>query len=137
MLWAKTVPAKKRGIRTTDMGWEIHPEGIYHLLKKFASYRQIKKIYVTENGAAFPDAILLGEVYDNDRIEFLESYLKQVLKAQREGVPVEGYFVWSFMDNFEWAEGYKPRFGLVYVDFHTQRRIVKQSGYWYRDLIRS
>jgi beta-glucosidase len=136
-LWAKIEPAKKRGIRTTDMGWEIYPEGIYRLLKKFANYPQVKRIYITENGAAFPDSILLGEIYDYDRIEFLESYLRQVLKAQREGVPVSGYFVWSFIDNFEWAEGYKPRFGLVYVDFQTQRRIIKQSGYWYKNLIAS
>ncbi|MCS6905825.1 MAG: GH1 family beta-glucosidase [Bacteroidia bacterium] len=137
MLWAKIVPASKRGIRTTEMGWEIYPEGIYCLLKKFASYPQVKKIYITENGVAFPDTVLLGEVYDYDRIEFLESYLKQVLRAKREGVPVEGYFIWSFMDNFEWAEGYKPRFGIVYVDFETQKRIIKQSGYWYRNLIHS
>jgi beta-glucosidase len=76
-----------------------------------------------------------GKVHDEKRINFLEQYTKQVLRAKSEGVNVTGYFVWSFTDNFEWAEGYKPRFGLVYVDFDTQERIVKSSGQWFSKLI--
>lgn len=139
VVWGKIIEAKKRGVETTEMGWEVYPEGIYHLLKKYASYKQVKKIYITENGAAFPDKLEEenGKIYihDNKRIEFLKSYLEQVLRAKKEGVPVEGYFIWSFMDNFEWAEGYRPRFGLVYVDYSTQKRFVKDSGYWYKNFL--
>ena len=117
------------------MGWEIHPDGIYHLLKKFAAYPNMKKIIVTENGAAFPDTIVNGKVNDEKRIKYYQDYLAQVLKAKNEGVNVGGYFVWTFMDNFEWAEGTRPRFGLVYNNFETQERTVKNSGFWYRDFI--
>ncbi len=139
VVWGNIVPAKKRCEKTTEMGWEIYPEGIYHILKKYASYEKVKKIYVTENGAAFRDELEIkdGKVIINDiaRIDFIQSYLAQVLRAKREGVPVEGYFIWSFMDNFEWAEGYRPRFGLVYVDYQTQKRYVKNSGYWYKSFL--
>lgn len=131
----RIIPARKRVMRTTEMGWEIYPEGIYHLLKKFAAYDKVKKIMVTENGAAFPDIVENGRVHDKDRIHFLEQYMGAVLKAKQEGVPVEGYYVWSLMDNFEWAEGYRPRFGLVYIDYSTQERIIKDSGMWYRDFL--
>ncbi len=134
--WGKIVEAKKRCEKTTEMGWEIFPEGIYYLLKKYASYKEIKKIYITENGAAFPDFPVNENgtirIHDKERIDFLKSYLEQVLRAKREGVPVFGYFIWTFMDNFEWAEGYRPRFGLVYVDYQTQNRYIKDSGYWYK-----
>jgi beta-glucosidase len=106
------------------------------MLKKFAAYPGICKLIVTENGAAFPDDVENGAVKDVRRTEYLQQYVAQILKAKKEGVPVAGHFVWTFTDNFEWAEGYRPRFGLVYVDFKTQQRIVKQSGYWYRDFIR-
>lgn len=137
IIWHKTIAAKKRNVPITDMGWEVYPEGIYHLLKKFGSYKEIKKIYVTENGAAFPDTVVDDRVHDEKRIEFLKEYIGQVLKAKKEGVNVGGYFVWSFMDNFEWAEGYRPRFGLVHVNYETQKRTIKDSGYWYRDFLSS
>jgi beta-glucosidase len=120
-----------------DLGWEIYPEGIYHLLKKFAAYPNIKKLIVTENGTAVPDTLTQdGRVHDRRRTKYYQDYLAQVLRAKREGVPVEGYFAWSFMDNFEWAEGYRPRFGLVYVDYPTQQRIIKDSGYWFQAFLK-
>ncbi len=90
---------------------------------------------VTENGAAFPDEVLNGEVNDEERKQYLQQHIAQVLRAKNEGVNVNGYFVWSFTDNFEWAEGYTPKFGLVHVDFNTQKRIIKSSGYWYSKMI--
>ncbi len=117
------------------MGLEVHPPAIYHLLKKYAAYPEIKKIYVTENGAAFPDVVADGRVHDEGRIKFYQDYMAQVLRAKNEGVPVSGYFVWSFMDNFEWAEGFRPRFGMVYNDYTTQKRIPKDSALWWRDFL--
>ncbi len=134
-VWGIEFPAKKRNVPYTDMGWEVYPEGIYHLLKKFAAYKGIKKIIVTENGAAFPDSIDNNSVKDEKRIEFYKSYLEKILQAKQEGVPVQGYFVWTLMDNFEWAEGFRPRFGLVYVDFQTQKRIIKNSGLWFKSFL--
>ena len=133
--WAIEVPAKKRNVPYTEMGWEEYPEGIYQLLKKFAAYKNIKKIIVTENGAAYPDSVQDNAVKDEKRIEFYKSYLAKVLQAKQEGVPVEGYFVWTLMDNFEWIEGFKPRFGLVYLDFETQKRIIKDSGLWFQTFL--
>ncbi|HZG26805.1 MAG TPA: family 1 glycosylhydrolase, partial [Chitinophagaceae bacterium] len=89
----------------------------------------------TENGASFYDKIEDGEINDNERTLYLQQYLAQVLKAKNEGVNVTGYFVWSFTDNFEWAEGFYPRFGLVYIDFMSQRRIIKSSGHWYSQFL--
>ncbi|MBE7169168.1 MAG: beta-glucosidase [Williamsia sp.] len=128
---AKIIKADARKVDRTVMNWEVYPGSIYHCLKKTALYSNVKEIIVTENGAAFPDQVVEGEVDDVQRKEYLQNYLGQVLKAKQEGVPVTGYFVWSFTDNFEWAEGYYPRFGLVWVDFTTQQRIIKSSGRWY------
>ena len=132
---AKVVKASARGVETTTMNWEVYPRSIYHMLKKFAAYKGISNIIVTENGAAFKDELIDGRVDDPQRVAYLNAYLQQVLRAKNEGVPVNGYFAWSFTDNFEWAEGYRQRFGLVYVDFATQRRYVKSSGYWLRDFL--
>lgn len=136
LIKAQVIKADKRGVDTTLMNWEVYPEGIYKMLQKFAAYPNIPELVVTENGAAFPDAVENGAVRDLKRRQYLQDYLTQVLRAKRDGVPVTGHFVWTFTDNFEWAEGYRPRFGLVYVDFKTQQRIVKESGYWYRDFLR-
>ncbi|QNF32893.1 beta-glucosidase [Adhaeribacter swui] len=134
-LQAALVPPKKRGVASTVMNWEVYPPAIYHILHKYNQYPQIKKLIITENGAAFPDQVINGEVNDTQRLHYIQEHLKQVLKAKQEGVKVDGYFVWSFTDNFEWAEGYHPRFGLVYVDFETQQRIVKASGKWYTEFL--
>ncbi len=132
---ARLVKASKRSVERTEMDWEIYPQGIYRVLKRFASYKGIDKIIITENGAAFNDVLANGQVNDYNRIRFYEQYLQQVLKAKGEGVNVQGYFAWSFTDNFEWAEGYRKRFGLVYVDYPTQRRIIKASGFWFQQFL--
>ncbi len=119
----------------TEMGWEVHPEGIYKMLKYFDRYEGIDKIIVTENGASFPDKLEGGAIHDEKRKKFYQDYLRQVLRAKREGVNVAGYFGWSLMDNFEWAEGYQTRFGLVHVDFETQKRTIKDSGLWFKDFL--
>ncbi|MFO7730720.1 MAG: family 1 glycosylhydrolase [Spirochaetia bacterium] len=132
---------EKEGVQYTSMGWEVYPEGIYELLTRMKRRYGNPPVYITENGAAFTDRPIEegGElrVHDPLRREYIKSYLGQVEEARREGCNVKGYFVWTLMDNFEWAEGYDKRFGLVYVDYaQGQRRIVKDSGYWYRDYIR-
>ncbi|MFI5163079.1 MAG: GH1 family beta-glucosidase, partial [Sphingobacteriales bacterium] len=118
---ATLVKAENRNVPTTVMGWEVYPPAIYHILKQFNAYPQIRKILITENGAAFPDKLIDGKVDDPQRTEYIKANLQQVLKAKQEGCKVDGYFVWTLTDNFEWAEGYHPRFGLIYVDFDTQK----------------
>jgi beta-glucosidase len=130
------IKPKNRGVKeTTEMGWEVYPEGIYKILKQFASYKGVNKIYVTENGAAFTDQVENGRVKDDKRVKYYQDYLQQVLRAKQEGVNVAGYFCWTFLDNFEWAEGYHPRFGLVHVDFNSQKRTVKDSGLWFQEFL--
>lgn len=133
---ASLVKAEKRGVELTDMKWEVYPQAIYHMLKKFDAYPQIKKLIVTENGAAFPDTVFDGKVDDKRRVVYLQNHIAQVLKAKQEGCKVDGYFVWTLTDNFEWAEGYHPRFGLIHVNFDTQERIIKSSGHWFANLLR-
>jgi len=134
LVWANEVKPEKRDVPLTAMKWEIYPEGIYKVLRRFASY-PIKKIIITENGAAFEDTIDNNSIHDVNRIEYYNNYLSQVLKAKQEGIPVEGYFAWTYMDNFEWAEGYTARFGIVHNDPLTQKRIIKDSGYWFQQLL--
>lgn len=130
---AQIVKAGKRTTNTTSMNWEVYPESISRMLKKYQAYANIPEVIVTENGAAFPDVVDEdGRVNDVQRVQYLQSHIREVYKAKQEGVKVSGYFVWSFLDNFEWAEGYRPRFGLVYVDFKTQKRFIKSSGDWFR-----
>ena len=138
VLWANQVKPKDiPGAEITEMGWEVYPEGIYKVLKQFSAYEGVDRIVVTENGCAFPDKVVDGRVHDERRISFYKNYLKNVLKAKNEGVNIGGYFAWTLMDNFEWAEGYHPRFGLVYVDFETQERIIKDSGLWFTEFLRA
>lgn len=134
-LQSKIIGADKRNVKHTVMNWEVYPESIYHMLKKYSTYSGVKSIYVTENGAAFQDKFSQGNVHDKQRTKYLKKYIGQVLRAKKEGVNVKGYFVWTFTDNFEWAEGYKPRFGLVYTDFKTQERYLKTSGQWYANFL--
>ncbi len=128
---ASIVSAKDRKVPLTEMNWEVYPDSIYESIKKYNSYAQIKKIYITENGAAFADQVIEGQVHDPQRVDYLKCYIEQVLRAKQEGMKIDGYFIWTLTDNFEWAEGYHPRFGIVHVDFDTQERIVKSSGKWY------
>ncbi|MCB1145175.1 MAG: beta-glucosidase [Leptospiraceae bacterium] len=125
----------KRKLPRTAMGWEIDARGIHDLLMQFGKYPEIKELYITENGAAFDDRVEDGRVHDMNRIHYLNQHIDAVLKARANGVNVNGYFAWSLMDNFEWAEGFRPRFGLVHVDYKTLQRTIKDSGYWYRDFI--
>ncbi|CAN5530526.1 GH1 family beta-glucosidase [soil metagenome] len=130
-LKARLVNAKTRNVERTVMNWEVYPDSLYHMLMQYSAYPQLKKILVTENGAAFPDQLIDDEVHDPKRREFIQSCIHSMLKAKAAGAKVHGYFAWSFTDNFEWTEGFVPRFGLVYVDYKTQKRIVKSSGLWY------
>lgn len=132
---AKIVSAKKRKVEMTAMQWEVYPESMYHILKKFQTYPNMPPLIITENGAAFPDTVVNHQVDDPKRLDYLQRTIAQVLKAKEEGVNVKGYFVWTLLDNFEWAEGYHPRFGIVYVDFKNQQRIVKSSGQWYANFL--
>jgi len=120
----------------TQMGWEIYPNGLLDTLVRVRDDYAPPAIYITENGAAYGDVRGHdGDVHDPDRQAYLESHLTSVSRAIAAGVPVRGYFVWSFMDNFEWAEGYSKRFGIVFVDYPTLERIPKTSYRWYGDLI--
>ena len=120
----------------TDMGWEVSPEGLYDLLLRLRDDYGPRAIYVTENGAAYGDLRAHdGSVRDPERRDYLEDHIEVIGRALAAGVPIAGYFVWSFLDNFEWSHGYSKRFGLVYVDYPTLARIPKSSFYWYRDFI--
>ncbi len=136
-LKASMVSAKKRNVPFTEMGWEVYPEAIYQVLKKLSVLEGIPPLIVTENGAAFADVVAAdGKINDTSRKNYLESNIQQVLKAKEEGIDVRGYFAWSLTDNFEWAEGYRPRFGLVHVDYENNlKRTVKESGKWYKGMI--
>ncbi len=116
--------------------WEIYPEGMYQTLKKVWDYKPTCEIMVTENGIPVPDGLDFdGRVRDERRIRYLQSHIAQVHRAIEDGIPVKGYFHWSLLDNFEWELGYGQRFGLVYVDFKTQQRTVKDSGRWFAKVI--
>lgn len=130
---AKIIKASTRNVKTTLMDWEVYPPSIYNMIKKYSDYPQIKKIIITENGAAFKDKVVKSGIADTERLNFLQQYLNQVFKAKKEGLNVHGYFVWTFTDNFEWAEGYFPRFGLVHIDFNTLKRTIKESGKWFSE----
>ena len=127
------VPAE--GAEHTEMGWEVYPDGLYRLLVHLQTEYEPPELYITENGAAFADARENGRVPDSKRVSYLEGHLDAVEAAFAGGVPVRGYFLWSLLDNFEWAFGYSRRFGIVYVDFDTLERVPKDSFTWYRDFI--
>jgi beta-glucosidase len=125
------------GVPVTSMDWPIEPEGLADLLIDLQRDYAPSKVFVTENGAAFDDeAGSDGEVDDAERIEFLRGHFEAAHEAIRAYVPLGGFFVWSLLDNFEWAEGYSQRFGLIHVDFATQERTPKGSARWYGEVIR-
>ena len=120
----------------TEMRWEVYPDGLYDILGRVHFDYRFPALYVTENGAAYADQIDFdGSVQDPDRISFLKEHFMAAARAIAAGVPLRGYFVWSLLDNFEWGHGYWKRFGLVYVDFPTQRRVLKSSAHWYGRVI--
>jgi beta-glucosidase len=120
--------------RTADR--EVYPDGMYDMLLRVHRDYAFPALVITENGAALPDTISAdGQVHDPDRIRFLQAHFAQAARALAAGIPLKGYFVWSLLDNFEWAAGFSMRYGLTYTDYATQRRIIKDSGWWYRDFI--
>ena len=128
---------RKQGYAYTGAKWPVTPESLYWG-PVFLWERYKTPIYITENGLSCHDVVSLdGKVHDPNRIDFLARYLRCLRKAAEDGVDVRGYFHWCVTDNFEWAKGYTDRFGMVYCDFETQQRIIKDSGYWYRDVIKT
>jgi len=133
---AKEVKALDRGVPANEMEYEIYAEGLYQILKKFSNYKGIKNMLVTENGTCVADKLENGKIHDKIRIAYFNDHLSAILKARQEGVSVNGYFVWSPTDNFEWDKGFRTRFGLVYVDFQTQKRYIKASGLWFQEFLK-
>jgi beta-glucosidase len=127
---------QKSELPLTDMQWEIYPEGLTELLLRLHRDYSLPAIYITENGAAFKDELVNGGVRDENRIQYLQQHITAISKAMDQGVPVEAYMVWSLMDNFEWASGYEKRFGIVHVDYATQKRTLKDSAFWYQQFLR-
>ncbi len=124
-------------VPTTDWDWNIYPEGMYDMLKRVSRvYPNSHTIYITENGLGFKDKFDGSDkvIDDEPRIDFIDQHLEALLKARAEGVNVQGYFVWSLQDQFSWANGYNKRYGLFYVDFKTQKRYIKQSAVWFKEL---
>ena len=127
---------EKDDIHWTEMGWEIYPDGLYHDLGRLYFEYQVSKIYVTENGCSFSDGPdSRGRIRDERRTEYLRRYLMAAHRAIQAGIPLAGYFVWSLLDNFEWAFGYDQRFGIVWVDFESKERLRKDSSHFYSQVI--
>ena len=123
------------GNEVTDMGWEVYPQGLTELLCRLYADYQMERLWVTENGAAFKDQLINGVVDDGQRLAYIRDHIAATHEAIVQGVPVGAYFAWSLMDNFEWASGYAKRFGLVHVDFATQKRTLKNSALWYQKFL--
>lgn len=132
-----TIPhfGQDRGCELTSMGWEVRPEGLGMVLDRVHAYGAYDRVVVTESGASFDEELVDGRVHDNRRIAYFQRHLAELCATIDRGVPVEGYFCWSLLDNFEWTFGYRPRFGLVHVDYATQHRVVKDSGRWFARLL--
>ena len=136
-LHASEVKAATRKVPHTALGWEINADSFYRMIKRFWHYGGVKEIIITEGGAAFKDVLQKGRIEDLARIDYFKLYIAAVLKAKKDGVNVNGYFAWTLTDNFEWAYGYDAKFGLTHVDIKTQSRTIKDSGYWFRDFLKS
>lgn len=131
-----TVTPDYDGFRTTDIGWEVFPGALYETLIALNTRYGNPPVYITENGASYDYPANGGRVADTKRIDYMKGYLAAVNRAIEAGCDIRGYFYWSLIDNFEWAEGFSQRFGIVHVDYETQRRIIKESGFWYQRCIR-
>ena len=133
----KIQAVKPDGAAFTEMGWEVYPDGLHEILARVHADYRPPALLITENGAAFEDAVNPqdGRIEDVRRRDYLVAHLRSAAAAIRAGIPLRAYFVWSLMDNFEWSFGYSKRFGLYHVDYGTQRRTLKASGDWYRSLI--
>jgi len=132
-----TTSANRRDVPRTAIGWEIDATALTQLLVETHNNYQLPPCYITENGAAYNDDVLDGVVSDQRRIEYMSQHVQAVCKAIHQGVNLKGYFAWSLMDNFEWAEGYSMRFGIVHVDYNTQQRTLKDSALWYKELLQT
>lgn len=137
VLFAREVSPTERDTKLNEMGLDVYTGGLYKLLKFYGSYPQINSLQVSESGVCYTDYLRGKKVNDASRRKYHEKMLKQLLKARSEGVPVDGYFVWTLVDNFEWSEGFGPRFGLVYTNYETQKRIIKSSGHWFRKFLKN
>ncbi len=124
-------------LERTDMGWEIYPDGLRDLMLRLKNDYPVKSLIITESGACFDDTLVDGQVNDEGRRKYLERHLESAHAAIQAGAPLDGYFAWSLLDNYEWAEGYARRFGMVHVDFETQERTLKKSGLYYRNFLRA
>lgn len=128
---------QRGGLEITDMGWEVYPQGLTELLVRMNNDYKLPPMYVTENGGAFKDQLIDGRVHDVDRTRYIAQHIQAVANAMDQGVRMEGYMVWSLLDNFEWASGYVKRFGIVHVDYETQKRTLKDSALWYRSFLQN
>ena len=125
----------RENVKRTAMNWEVHPQAFEEILLRISKEYSPKAIYITENGSAWNDEVINGEIIDDERIDYLVRHLDAMRSARDRGAPILGYFAWSFLDNFEWAYGYEKRFGLIYVDYKTQKRTPKKSAFFYRQLL--
>jgi beta-glucosidase len=137
VLFATEVPPWRRNANVNSMGLDVYPKGLSALIDFYAGYEGIRKIILTESGVCYPDFLRGNKVNDARRKKYHQTILKQVKKAIKRGIPVAGYFVWTLIDNFEWREGFHPRFGLIYNDFSAQKRTLKASGLWFKKFLRS
>ncbi|MDO3412748.1 GH1 family beta-glucosidase [Saccharibacillus sp. CPCC 101409] len=124
------------GLTKTDIGWPVESRGLYDVIHYLQKYGNID-IYITENGACINDDVVNGKVNDERRISYLQQHIAQVHRVINDGINLKGYMAWSLMDNFEWAEGYRMRFGLVHVDYRTLKRTPKESFYWYQNVVKN
>ncbi len=128
---------RSSGLPLTDMDWEVIPSGLTDLLVRLHQDYAVPPLYITENGAAFKDVLVNGQVHDVERTQYIAAHIQAVADAMRQGVPMAGYMVWSLLDNFEWASGYAKRFGIVHVDYvNQQKRTLKDSAHWYRGFLK-
>ncbi|PST81624.1 beta-glucosidase [Pedobacter yulinensis] len=137
VIQAWEVKARSRKRPHTAMGWEVNGNQFAAIIRQFAAYPNIPPIMITENGAAYADKLVNGKIHDAERIAFFKEYLQALLALKQEGLPITGYLVWTLMDNFEWAEGYQARFGLLYTDFKTGDRHMKDSAHWWKGFLKS
>jgi len=136
VLFASEIEPKKRTRNLNTMGLEVYPQGLSKVLQFYNQYDGIKNIIITESGVCYDDHLTNGKIYDIKRLRYHRRMLKEILKCKKKGINITGYFIWTLIDNFEWREGFEPRFGLVHNNFETQERTIKYSGLWFRKFLR-
>jgi beta-glucosidase len=135
ILFANEIPAIKRNVKVNNLGMEIYPKGLMKMLTKFSKYENVKHLYVSETGVCFDEMLENGKINDNNRIRYYRKTFKICKKAIKNGLKLKGLFLWTLVDNFEWADGFKPRFGIIFNNFKTQKRTIKKSGYWIKEFL--